>query len=66
MVTLDGYTVRRISATGKAVGISKTDQPLAELTWLPVSACQDGNLLDIGNTDIAVRESLADEKGLDY
>ena len=68
-VTLDGYVVRRV--TEKAVGIAKdTKNPMglpdrSDLVWLPRSACDQGDILDTGDTDIIVRESVADEKGLD-
>jgi hypothetical protein len=63
-VTLDGYVVRK--TTELAVGIGKVDNAFAVLTWLPRSACEDGDALDLGETDIVCRESLAEEKGLDW
>jgi hypothetical protein len=67
-VTLDGYVVRRTSE--KAVGIAK-DMPglsaaAAPLTWLPRSACTDGDALDVGDTDIVCAEWIAEERGLDF
>jgi hypothetical protein len=68
-VTLDGYAVRRV--TKKAVRIAKdTKDPMglpdrSDLAWLPRSACAEGDIPDIGDTDIMVRESVAEEKGLD-
>lgn len=48
-VTLDGYVVKR--ATEKAVGLAKASEPFGELTWLPRSACTDGDTLGIGDTE---------------
>ena len=63
-VTLDGYTVRRV--TEKAIGITKTNQPLDELIWLPRSLCEEGDRLEQGDTDISVKEFKAQELDLDY
>src|ERR1700679_2820578 len=62
-VTLDGYVVRK--TTELAVGVRKADNAFAALTWLPRSACTDGDTLDLGDEDIDCRESLAEEKGLE-
>lgn len=58
-VTLDGYTVVR--ATEDAVCISKADVD----TWIPRSACTDGDQLDKGDTDLIVAEWLAIRENLD-
>jgi hypothetical protein len=63
-VTLDGYVVRK--TTELAVGIGKADNAFAALTWLPRSGCEDGDALDLGETDIVCREFLAEEKELDW
>lgn len=64
-VTLDGYCVR--VSREKAIGINKAkDFPDAPVTWLPRFACADGDQIDIGETDLTVREDIAEEKGLDY
>ena len=63
-VTLEGYVVRR--TTDLAVGINPADEPFAPLAWLPRSVCDQGEYLVEGDDDIVVRESVAEEKGLDF
>jgi len=63
-VAIEDYQVTR--TTEKAVAIAKTSRPLADPIWLPRSACADGDLLDLGDTDITVREDMAEEKELDF
>ena len=63
-VTLEGYVVRR--TTELVIGISRMDEPFAPLAWLPRSACDQGEHLVEGDDDIVVRESIAEEKGLDF
>ena len=64
-VTLEGYIVRR--TTDKAIALVKEGAGfMADLTWVPRGWCQDGGNLEEGDTDIAVFEDRADEKGLDY
>lgn len=62
--TLDGYVVAR--TTEKAVAVAKAKAPAEDWTWLPRAMCMDGDTLAIGDTDISIRESMADEKGLDW
>lgn len=63
-VTLNGYVVAR--TTDKAIAIVKASQLASDWTWLPRSMCDDGHVLDVGDTDISVRENMAEEKGLDW
>jgi hypothetical protein len=66
-VTLDGYQVRRVASSGKAVALVKEGAGFqAELIWVPRSCCRDGDRLEVGDTDLEVMEHMADEKGLDY
>ena len=61
-VTLEGYTIK--ATTVAAIGLAKGTEP--ELTWVPRSCCQDGDTLDRGDTDICVREDMAESKGLSF
>jgi hypothetical protein len=63
-VTLTDYTV--IYTTAKAIAVRKRMDISAEWTWLPRALCQDGHALELGDTDIIVRESKAEEKDLDW
>jgi hypothetical protein len=63
-VTLNDYIV--VQPTAKAVAVRKRKDLAAEWTWLPRAMCQDGDSLEVGDTDICVRESMAEEKGLDW
>ncbi len=64
-VTLDGYVVRRV--TEKSIAVAKVAFGASgDLTWLPRSMCEDGENLDIGDTDISVVENIAEERGLDF
>lgn len=64
-VTITGYVIKVV--TEKAIGINKARPPFdADLTWLPRSMVQDGDTLDVGDTDIIVREGIAADKDLDY
>jgi hypothetical protein len=66
-VTLDGYQVRRVASSGKAVGIVKEGAGfMADLIWVPVSLCRDGDQLTVGDTDIEVMEFKATELDLDF
>jgi len=61
-VPLDGYVVRK--TTDLAVAVSPVDEPFSEWVWLPRLMCEDGDDLVEGDEDIAVRESIALDKGL--
>lgn len=63
-VELDGYIVA--VTTERAVGIRKANQPFAELTWLPRTTVEAGDIARKGDTDIAVMEHIAMERGLEY
>lgn len=64
-VTLDGYIVRR--KTDQALGIRKAkEDPMGEVIWVPRSTCRDGDILDVGDTDIECMEFMAEQKDLDY
>lgn len=66
-VTLDGYQVRRVASSGLAVALVKEGAGFqAELIWVPVSCCRDGDRLTVGDTDIEVMEFMAEQKGLDF
>lgn len=58
-VDLDGYRVAR--TTAKAVLLAKGDFEV----WVPRSVCEDGDELDMGDTDICVAEWFAEREGLD-
>jgi hypothetical protein len=64
-VTLDGYTVRLLTA--KAIGVShSTDTPFADYTWIPRSQVEDGDVIEVGETDICVKAWFAEKEGLSY
>lgn len=63
-VALDGYVV--VHTTDKAVALCKSHDLSGEWTWVPRSMCDDGHALGVGDTDVSVRESMADKKGLDW
>ena len=63
-VAIDGYVVKKV--TEKTIGVVKASNPFGELVWLPRSTCADGDMLDLGETDISVAEWLAEDRGLDF
>ena len=63
-VTLTDYVV--VQTRTKAVALRKRKDLAAEWIWLPRAMCQDGESLEVGDTDLCVRESMAEEKGLDW
>jgi hypothetical protein len=63
-VTLTDYIV--VTTTPKAIAVRKRTAHPTDFTWLPRAMCQDGDSLEVGDTDICVRESMAEEKGLDW
>jgi hypothetical protein len=62
--TLNGYLI--VGKTDKAVAIRKVGNHNADWIWLPRGWCQDGDSLDVGDTDLVVYENRADEKDLDW
>lgn len=67
-VTLDGYIVKAVSRTGRAIGIVKTDNNTAQSSpiWLPRSVMRDGDSIDVGDTDLECQIWLAEKEGLDF
>jgi hypothetical protein len=66
-VTLNGYQVRRVASSGKAVGLVKEGAGFrADLIWVPISLCRDGDQLATGDTDIIMAEFKAIELDLDF
>lgn len=73
-VPLENYIVT--AETRLAVGVVKTRRNAAGVLeklagdttphWIPRSVCDEGDILEIGDTDISVREWFADKEGLDY
>jgi hypothetical protein len=63
-VTLDGYMVA--GTTTKAVAVRKAKDLASAWHWLPRSMCDGGEVLEVGDTDIVVRENMAEEKGLNW
>lgn len=61
---LDGYVV--VDTRPMAVAVRKSGKPDDEWTWVPRSACMDGETLSRGDTDIVVQEWMAEQKNLDW